>query len=504
MDEEKLLELDVPTPTLQDRDSFIRSELGAYLREKGLLSDMALTFEDVTILDFMSDIPSRSSIKDTRSHLAKDIYLNTPVVSANMDTITESRMAIALARLGGIGFIHQFLPIERRVEEVKKVKRADSGIIENPLSISPDATVAEAVELMRNFQISGLLVVDEISGKLVGIITSRDIRFETVKGKRVAEVMTNSPLITAPPETTLEQARIILKKNKIEKLPLVAEDYRVTGLISSRDILKIEQFPQALRDLKGRLMVGASVGVSGNYLADAEALVGTGADVILIDTARGFSGRMKDAIQSLRTHFDGAVPIVAGNVDTPEGALMLIEAGADGVKVGIGPGAVCKTREGPGVGTPQVTAVAECVAVSRRYGIPVIADGGIRSGADFCKALAAGASSVMLGWMLAGTEETPGEPFYEDGEKWKIYRGSASLEFQLSRLDRDEGERIRASEGVPRRVRYRGETKAVVDELMGYLRSSMSYVGSWTLEDYRRIAKFRRQTTSGYEEGKPV
>lgn len=504
MDEEKLLELEVRPPDFQDRDSFVKSEVEVYLREKGLPLDIALTFEDVAILDFMSDIPSRSSIKDSRSHLARDIYLNTPVVSANMDTITEARMAIALARLGGIGFIHQFLPIEKRVEEVKKVKRADSGIIENPLNISPDATVAEAEELMASFQISGLLVVDEISGKLVGIITSRDIRFETVKGKRVAEVMTNSPLIKAPPGTTLEQARVILKKNKIEKLPLVDENDRVAGLISSRDILKIEQFPSALRDLKGRLMVGASVGVSGNYLADAEALAAAGTDVILIDTARGFSSRMKDAIQSLRMHFSDTVAIVAGNVDTPEGALMLIEAGADGIKVGIGPGAVCKTREGPGVGTPQVTAVAECVAVARRYGVPVIADGGIRSGADFCKALAAGASSVMLGWMFAGCEETPGEPFYEDGEKWKIYRGSASLEFQLSRLDRDEGERIRASEGVPRRVRYKGETKAVVGELMGYLRSSMSYVGSWSLEEYRNRAKFRRQTTSGYEEGRPV
>ncbi|MBI2640672.1 MAG: IMP dehydrogenase [Candidatus Sungbacteria bacterium] len=480
----------------------IHSLVNSYLIQKGLPQDIAVTFDDVTILDFKSDIPSRSSIIDTRSHLARDIFLSTPLVSANMDTITESRMAIALARLGGLGFIHQFLPIEKRVEEVKKVKRADSGIIENPLNINPEATLREAKEIMDSMQVSGLLVIDPSSEKLIGIITSRDIRFESLLEKRVAEVMTHAPLITAPRGTTLEQARLILKKNKIEKLPLVDENARVAGLIAAKDLLKIEQFPQASRDAKGHLMVGATVGIGKSFSKEAEELVRAGADVILIDTARGFSTRLEDAIKNLRATL-GDIPIVAGNIDTPEGALMLIESGADGIKVGIGPGAVCKTREGPGVGTPQITAVAECVAVAQKYGIPVIADGGIRGGAHFCKALAAGASSVMIGWMLAGTDETPGQPFYEDGEKWKIYRGSASLEFQLSRLDREESERIRASEGVPSRVRYKGEVSAVVHELMSYLRSSMSYVGAWTLEEYRQKAKFRRQTTSGYEEGKP-
>lgn len=476
----------------------------SYLEEKGLPQDIAVTFDDVTLLDFYSDIPSRSSITDTSSRFAKDIWLNTPIVSANMDTITEAKMAIALARLGGLGFIHQFLPIERRVQEIKKVKRADSGIIEHPLTIHPEATLREAKEMMGEDGPAGLLVIDPATEKLVGIITARDVRFEKMDDKRVAEVMTHAPLITAPPGTTLEQARVILQKNKIEKLPLIDENERVVGLITSKDILKIEQFPQALRDEKGHLRVGAAVGVSGNFLAEAEALRRAGADVILIDTARGFSSRLEGAVRAVRDALGEDTPIAAGNIDTPEAALMLIEAGADAVKVGIGPGAVCKTREGPGVGTPQITAIAECVAVCRKYDIPVIADGGIRGGAHFCKALAAGASSVMLGWLLAGTEETPGEPFYEDGEKWKIYRGSASLEFQLSRLDRDETERIRASEGVPRRVRYKGEVKLVVDELMGYLRSSMSYVGAWTLEEYRQKAKFRRQTTAGYEEGKPV
>ena len=475
-----------------------------YLHEKGLSHDIAATFEDVLIIDQKSDIPSRSSIKDTRSRLARDFFLNIPVVSANMDTVTESQMAIALARLGGIGFIHQFLPIEKRVREIEKVKRADSGIIERPFTVGPDLNLRAAREMMKKWQVSGLLVVDSDTQKLVGILTSRDVRFEDAEDKKVAEIMTEMPLITALSGTNLEQARVILKKNKVEKLPLVDEEGHVVGLITAKDILKIEQYPLALRDPKGRLSVGATVGVSGDFLTDAAALVEAGADVILVDTARGFSTRLEDAVTRLKNELGADFPVVAGNVDTPEGALMLIQAGVDAVKVGIGPGAVCKTREGPGVGMPQLTAVAECAAAANAHGVPIIADGGIRGGSDFCKALAAGASSVMMGWIFAGCEETPGEQFYEDGERWKIYRGSASLEFQISRVDRDESEKLRAPEGVPRRVRYRGEAKGAVEELMGALRSSMSYVGAWTLEEYRRVAKFRRQTASGYTEGKPV
>lgn len=485
-------------------DENLSSTVEKYLQEKGLPVNIAVTFEDVLIIDQKSDIPSRSSIKDTRSRLARDFFLNIPVVSANMDTITESRMAVALARLGGIGFIHQFFPLEKRVREIAKVKRADSGIIERPFTVRPDATICEAREMIKNLQVSGLLVVDPNTQRIAGILTSRDIRFEDADDKKVAEIMTEMPLITAPPGTGLEQARVILKKNKVEKLPLVDEKGHVIGLITAKDILKIEQYPLALRDSKGRLSVGATVGVSGDFLADAMALAKAGADVILVDTARGFSTRLEDAVKRLKAELGADFPIVAGNVDTPEGALMLIKAGADAVKVGIGPGAVCKTREGPGVGTPQLTATAECAAVANLHGVPVIADGGIRGGSDFCKALAAGASSVMMGWIFAGCEETPGEQFYEDGEKWKIYRGSASLEFQISRMDRDESEKLRVPEGVPRRVRYRGEAKGAVEELMGALRSSMSYIGAWTLEEYRRVAKFRRQTASGYGEGKPI
>lgn len=509
MDDEILqTDFELPQTVIPNREETIRTIVNSYLAKKGLLGDLALTFDDVVILDFKSDIPSRSSITDTSSRIAKDIFLNIPITSANMDTITDARMAVALARLGGLGFIHQFLPIEKRVAEVKKAKRADSGIIENPMSISPEATLADAKKLMESLQISGLLVLDAVSERLVGILTSRDIRFEHANEKRVAEVMTHSPLITAPPGTNPDHARLILKNNKIEKLPIVDENGRVRGLITAKDILKIEQFPHALRDEKGHLRVGATVGISGDFIKEAGELASAGADVILVDTARGFSLRLEEAIKKIRSALGPDLPIVAGNVDTPQGALMLIEAGADCIKVGIGPGAVCKTREGPGVGIPQITAVAECVAIAERYNIPIIADGGIRGGAHLCKTLATGANAAMIGWMFAGTEEAPGEPFYEDGEKWKIYRGSASLEFQLSRLDRDDpsagGEQIRAPEGVPRRVRFKGETANVINELMWYLRSSMSYVGTWTLDEYREKTKFRRQTASGFEEGRPI
>lgn len=505
--EDDILQLDGKVLKVAPSEKPLQDLVKDYLQEKGLPHDIAVTFDDVIIIDQRSDIPSRSSITDTRGHLCRDIYLNTPIVSANMDTVTESRMAIALARFGGLGFIHQFLPLEKRAEEIKKVKRADSGVIENPLTIGPGETLKRAKEIINHFQISGLLVVDDITKKLVGILTSRDIRFEHIEDKRVAEAMTHAPLITAPQGTNLDQARIILKKNKIEKLPLVDGEDKVVGLITAKDLLKTEQYPKALRDGKGRLMVGATVGVSTNFIKEAEVLLAAGADVLLVDTARGFSTRLEEVIKKLKMTFGTDLPVIAGNVDNPEGALLLIQAGADAIKVGIGPGAVCKTREGPGVGIPQITAVSECVAVGRKYGIPIMADGGIRGGAHFCKILAAGASTVMMGYMFAGTEETPGEPFYEDGEKWKIYRGSASLEFQLSRQDRDDsaigGGGVRAPEGVPRRVHYKGEVALVISELMSYLRSSMSYVGAWTLEDFRKITRFRRQTTSGYEEGRP-
>lgn len=475
-----------------------------YLEEKGLPQSPALTFEDVTIVDLYSDVPSRSSIKDTRGRLAQHVYLNTPVVSANMDTVTESRMAISMARLGGFGFIHQFFPIEKRVREIELVKRADSGVIERPLTAGPDTTLKVALERMASYKISSLLVVDEKTRKLLGILAHRDYRLEADHSKTVGSLMKKIGLITAPPRTNPEKARQILFKNKIEKLPLVDSSGRLKGLITSQDIEKVIQFPKASRDKKGRLLVGGSVGIADSVLEEIEELLKAEADIILVDTARGNSARLVEVLSRIRRRFGKKLLLVAGNIDTPEGVLKLIEAGVDGVKVGIGGGSACKTRRGPGVGIPQISAIAESYALSSKYGIPIISDGGIKGSSDFAKAIVAGADSVMVGGILAGTEETPGKPFYEDGEKWKIYRGSASIEFQLSRLDRDEREAfIRTPEGGPKRVKYKGEVASVIEELMGHLYSSMSYVGAWTLKEFQKKGKFRWQTLSGLEEGKP-
>ncbi|KKU11950.1 MAG: Inosine-5'-monophosphate dehydrogenase [Parcubacteria group bacterium GW2011_GWC2_45_7] len=475
-----------------------------YFKAKGLPVTPALTFEDITIVDKFSDIPTRSAIKDTRGRLAQNMYLNAPIISANMDTITESAMAIALARLGGIGFIHQFLPIDKRCQEIERVKRADSGIVEKPLLGLPSMTLKEAKSRMKLYNISSLLVVDEKTKKLVGILSHRDYQFERDESKRITDLMTRTKLVTALYDISLEKARAILSKHKVEKLPLVDKAGRLRGLMTTKDIQKTLEFPIASRDRKGRLLVGGTVGIGNGVIDEVEALLNSEIDVIMIDTARGNSKRMIEIIMALRKKFGKQVPFVAGNVDTVEGAVRLIEAGVDCVKVGIGGGSACKTRMGPGIGLPQITAVAQCAALAQHYGIPIIADGGIKNSSDFCKALAVGASGVMLGGLLSGTEETPGRPFYEDGEKWKIYRGSASLEFQLSRIDRDESDApMRTPEGVPKRVRYKGEARFVVDELMGHLRSSMSYVGAWTLEEYHEKATCVWQTTSGFAEGKP-
>ncbi len=475
-----------------------------YLEIKGLPQSPAVTFEDVTIVDLYSDIPSRSSIKDTKGRMAQHIYLNTPVVSANMDTVTESQMAISIARMGGLGFVHQFLPIDKRVREIELVKRADSGVVAKPLTATPDMTLKEALLLMASYKISSLLVVDEKTRKLVGILAHRDYQFEPDDSKKVGFLMKKTGLVTAPPRKKKEKARQLLFKHKIEKLPLVDASGRIKGLITSKDLEKVMKFPKASRDKKGRLLVGGSVGIADSVLEEIEKLLKAEADVSLVDTARGNSVRLTETLKRIRRKFGKKLPLVAGNVDTPEGVMKLIEAGVDGIKVGIGGGSACKTRRGPGVGVPQISAIAESFAVSSQYGIPLISDGGIKGSSDFAKAIVAGADSVMVGGILAGTEETPGKPFYEDGEKWKIYRGSASIEFQLSRLDRDEREAfIRTPEGVPKRVKYKGEVASVIEELMGHLYSSMSYVGAWSLKEFQKRGRFRWQTLSGLEEGKP-
>ena len=472
-------------------------------KKKGLPQNPAVTFEDVTIVDLYSDIPSRSLIKDTRVHLARTIYLNTPIISANMDTITEHQMAIAMARLGGLGIIHQFMSIETRKREIELVKRADSGVIEKPLVVTPQATLKEAKEIMENYKKSGLLVIDGETEKLVGILSKRDWGPEEDDAKRVEEIMRSTELITAPTGVSQREARSILFQNKIEKLPLVDREGRVKGLMTAKDLKKATKFPNASRDSKGRLLVGAAVGVSGKVLEEIDELLRAEVDVILIDTARGNSKLMVDTIKKARREFKD-IALIAGNVDTPQGTLKLIEAGADCVKVGIGPGSACTTNIGPGVGIPQLTAITQCYAVAQEYEIPIIGDGGIKNSDDLNKALVGGASCVMIGGLLAGAEETPGEIFYDKGEKWKRFRGSASLDAQWARLDRGELKGVvRAPEGEPKKVRYKGEVSLVIELLMGHLKSTMSYVGAWNLDEFRDKGRFQWRTRAAYEEGKP-
>lgn len=480
----------------------IRHSVEKYLQRKGLPVDVAVTFNDVFIVDRLSDIASRVDIKDLKTRLAGEVYLNIPIVSANMPDITDAKMAVALARLGGCGFIHQFAPIEKRVEEVARVKRAESSVIEKPITIFPGQTLAAAQELMNKYQISGLLVVDE-ERRLKGILTSRDMRLQENMSIAVEKAMTPMPLVIGMPSITREEARRMLAKHRIEKLPLVDGEGRVAGLMTAKDILKATQYQCANRDAKGRLIVGATVGVSKrDIVSEVESLVSAGADVIMIDTARAFATAVVDLIKIIKKKFTH-IPLVVGNIDQAEAAHALIEAGVDALKIGIGPGSACKTREETGVGTPQLTAIAECAAVAREHNIPIVADGGIRIGADLAKSLVAGASCVMLGGALAGSEEAPGETFYEDGKKWKLFRGSASLEAQVSRMDVGSLDRVRPTEGIQRRVPYKGEVSLAVEDFMGHLRSSMSYVGAHNLDEFREFGTFRMQSVAGYLEGQP-
>ena len=396
-----------------------------YFKIKGLPREPALTFEDVTIIDLYSDIPSRSAIKNTRGQLAQHITLATPITSANMDTVTEARMAITMARLGGIGFVHQFLPIEKRCQEVELVKRADSGVVENPLLGFASMHLKEAKARMKLYNISSLLIVDEKTRKLQGILTHRDYQFERDESKRILSLMTKSSLITAPYGISLEKARTILEKHKIEKLPLVDKAGRLRGLMTTKDIRKAREFPDASRDSKGHLLVGGTVGIGRAATEEAQALCQVGADVIVVDTARGNSQRMIEVLRALRTRLGKKVPLIAGNVDTPEGVLRLIEAGADCVKVGIGGGAACKTRMGPGVGIPQITATAQCAAVANEYNIPIMTDSGIKSSADFCKALAAGASCVMMTSCTWDSFKPAEEIFTKRAFFWSVAKSAA-------------------------------------------------------------------------------
>jgi IMP dehydrogenase len=465
--------------------------------------DVALTFDDVLLAPRHSVTHPRDVSTSTR--FTRDIALNVPLVSAAMDTVTESAMAIAMARAGGIGVLHKNMSIDRQAAEVDRVKRSESGMIMNPITVTPDATLREAAALMQRFKISGVPVVDR-DGKLVGIITNRDLQFERDLDRPLREAMTRERLITAPIGTTLEEAERILGRNRIEKLPVVDGEGKLTGLITVKDIHKRRQFPNANKDVHGRLRVAAAVGAGGDYAMRARALVDAGVDVLVVDTAHGHAEGVLEATAHLRELLPD-VQLVAGNIASREGARALVERGVDAVKVGVGPGSICTTRVVTGVGVPQLTAIME--AVDGAGDIPVIADGGIKYSGDIVKALAAGASSVMMGSMLAGTEESPGESFLLEGRRFKMVRGMGSLSaMQDGSADRyfQEGEmslKKLVPEGIEGRVPYRGPVSDVLYQMVGGLRSGMGYVGCGSIDELRTQTEFVRITTAGLRESHP-
>ncbi|EES89989.1 IMP dehydrogenase [Helicobacter canadensis] len=458
----------------------------------------ALTFEDVLLVPAYSEILPKEVSLETK--FSKNITLNSPLVSAAMDTVTEYRTAIAMARVGGIGIIHKNMDINSQVAQIKKVKKSESGVIIDPIFISPDATLMQAKAITDNYKISGVPVVDD-NGSLIGILTNRDMRFETDLSRPVKEIMTKAPLVTAKVGTSLEEARNIMNKHKIEKLPIVNEKGILKGLITIKDIQKRIEYPNSNKDDFGRLRVGAAIGV---FQYDrAKALVEAGVDVLVLDSAHGHSRGILETVKEIKKHL--VVDIVAGNVATKEGAQALIEAGADGVKVGIGPGSICTTRIVAGVGVPQITAIADVSEVCHKMGIPLIADGGIKYSGDIAKALAAGASSVMIGSMLAGTEESPGETIIYQGRQYKSYRGMGSLgAMNKGSADRyfQEGtaqEKL-VPEGIEGRVPYRGRIADVIHQMLGGLRSSMGYLGAKDVATLWEKAEFVEITQSGLRE----
>jgi IMP dehydrogenase len=465
--------------------------------------DPALTFDDVLLAPRHSTTHPKEV--DVRSRFTRGIGLNVPLVSAAMDTVTESEMAIAMARYGGIGVLHKNMSVDRQAAEVDRVKRSESGMILNPITLSPMASLREAVALMMRFKISGVPIVDP-SGRLVGILTNRDLQFERDLDRPLQEVMTADDLITAPLGTTLDEAERILGRHRIEKLPVVDETGLLKGLITVKDIHKRRQFPDANKDQHGRLRVAAAIGAGGDFLERARALVQAGVDVIVIDTAHGHSEGVLSATSRVREAFP-EIQLVAGNVATRAGAAALCERGVDAVKVGVGPGSICTTRVVTGVGVPQLTAILE--AVEGAGDIPVIADGGVKYSGDIVKALAAGASSVMMGSMLAGTEESPGESFLLEGRRFKMIRGMGSLSaMQDGSADRyfQDGEmspKKLVPEGIEGRVPYKGPVGDVLFQMIGGLRSGMGYVGCGSVDVLRTEAEFVRITTAGLRESHP-
>ena len=463
----------------------------------------AITYDDVLLVPAKSSVLPRET--DVRSRLTPRIELNIPLISAAMDTVTESAMAIALAREGGIGILHKNMTIQQQVEEADKVKRSESGMIRHPITLSPRHTVREALEVMKKYSISGIPIVQEEN--LVGILTNRDLRFEPNMDLEVSKVMTAVNLVTAPAGTTLDEAEVILQKHRIEKLPVVDKNGKLKGLITFKDIQKKKRHPNACKDKLGRLRVGAAVGVTSDTLDRVAALVEAGVDVIVVDTAHGHSQGVINTVRRIRAKFN--IEIIAGNVGTSEGARDLIKAGADAIKVGIGPGSICTTRVVACVGVPQVTAIMNCAAIARRRGIPLIADGGIKQTGDIAKAIAAGADAVMIGSLFAGVDESPGEKVLYEGRSYKVYRGMGSLEaMRQGSKDRyfqdveDDIQKL-VPEGIEGRVPYKGTLGETVHQMVGGLRSAMGYCGCRTIAEMKEKSQFVRITNAGLRESHP-
>ena len=460
-----------------------------------------LTFDDVLLVPAASDVlPSQVELK---TQLTRDITLNIPMISSGMDTVTESRMAIAMAREGGLGVIHKNMSIEEQAHEVDKVKRSEHGVIVDPIFLSPQNLLSDAAEIMEKYKISGVPITEH--GKLVGIITNRDMRFETDLTRQIGACMTKDSLVTAPEGTSLEEAKAILSEHRIEKLPLVDDDGNLKGLITIKDIEKATKYPNSAKDSSGRLLVGAAVGVSKDLYDRLDALVSAKADVIIVDTAHGHSAGVLRTLKEIKQAYPH-IPVIAGNVATAAGTEALIEAGADAVKVGIGPGSICTTRVIAGIGVPQITAVYESAQVGRRHGIPIIADGGIKYSGDIAKAIAAGANVVMMGNILAGTDESPGETVIYQGRSYKVYRGMGSLgAMKLGSKDRyfqTEAKKL-VPEGIEGRVPYKGMLADTIFQMVGGLRASMGYCGCHNIQEMIENTQFIQITAAGLRESHP-